>query len=393
MGGATEVWAQSPRLERLVREALAVRSGEDRVLTHVHGFHSYPARLHPDTATTLIRELSSGREAVLDPFCGSGTVLVCARLLGRRAFGSDLNPIAVELSRVKSAGASPAFTRALLAAAEQVVEHARARQKAKLGPTAPYGSEDRALFATHVLLELDGVRDGIDGVTEPAVAAALRLVLSALLTKVSQRAGDSSEREEPKRIARGFVLRFFAMKARDLAQRLTEFTALVPQGTPPARVESADARQLGFVRDETLSLVVSSPPYPGVYDYLDHHRVRLRWLRLDSSRFARGEIGSRRAAQEEGAEAIARWEHDFSRCLRELRRTLRSGGHAALLLADSVHSSRPLHVERWLPPLVQSAELAIVAHAAQRRPHFHQPTARAFSSSPRREHLFVLQAE
>src|SRR4051812_48600424 len=60
---------------------------------HVHGFHPYPARAHPTTARRLIEDLSPDDGIVLDPFCGSGTILVEAMLAGRSAIGSDLNPV------------------------------------------------------------------------------------------------------------------------------------------------------------------------------------------------------------------------------------------------------------------------------------------------------------
>lgn len=392
VGGPVEARAADAALERCLRRALDVPAEEARVQAHVHGFHSYPARLHPDTAHALIEELSAPGDVVLDPFCGSGTVLVEARLLGRRALGSDLNPLAVALAELKTGGATPELAEALRRGAAAVAEHALGRKAGKLGPTEPYGPEDRALFAPHVLLELDGLRHGIERLPDRAVRRALSLVHSALLTKVSQRAGDSSSREQVKRIAAGFTIRFFVAKAEELARRLLEFTALVPANTPRARVRVADARRLDFVRDASVRLVVSSPPYPGVYDYYEHHRVRLRWLRLDARDFARDELGARRTARVAGARDAERaWQRDFTRVLGELRRVLARNGSAALIVADSVLAGRPQYVERWLPPLVQSAGLTVVGRAAQERPYFHAPTGQAFSAEPRREHLFVLR--
>src|SRR5580658_214827 len=74
--------------------------GEDRA--HVHGFHTYPARMHPATATRLIEAFASPGSTVLDPFCGSGTVLVEAMRLGSTAIGTDLNPLAVRLATIKT---------------------------------------------------------------------------------------------------------------------------------------------------------------------------------------------------------------------------------------------------------------------------------------------------
>lgn len=77
-------------------------ASDDPDREHVHGFHTYPARMHPTTAARLVQAVSDGSATLLDPFCGSGTVLVEAMIAGRRAVGVDLNPLAVRLARVKT---------------------------------------------------------------------------------------------------------------------------------------------------------------------------------------------------------------------------------------------------------------------------------------------------
>ena len=49
----------------------------------------------------LVNRWVGPRTTVLDPFCGSGTTLVEARLLGRPSIDVDLNPLAVAVSRAK----------------------------------------------------------------------------------------------------------------------------------------------------------------------------------------------------------------------------------------------------------------------------------------------------
>ena len=99
-------WGGDPMLAHELVEAL-LDAGRDDVTAEslTHPVHPYPARLHPATAHRLIDVIMRGapRDAlVLDPFCGSGTVLVEARATGWRAAGVDLNPLAVRLARVKT---------------------------------------------------------------------------------------------------------------------------------------------------------------------------------------------------------------------------------------------------------------------------------------------------
>ena len=69
---------------------------------YTHGFHLYPAKLNPHIARRLIRQYGQGAEHLLDPFCGSGTTLVEARLAGLSAVGYDVNPTATSMSLAKS---------------------------------------------------------------------------------------------------------------------------------------------------------------------------------------------------------------------------------------------------------------------------------------------------
>ena len=260
--------------------AFDVAATETAELPDVHGFHSYPARMHPQTAARLLDALSAPGQTVLDPFCGSGTVLVEARRLGRRGLGYDVNPLSRELCWLKTLAPDDAWLAELTEQAARVASHADERRKRKAGATQRYGERDRAEFAPHVLLELDGLRDGILHGEQPDSRRALLLVLSALLTKVSQRGGDSAGRPTEKRVAPGFPSRFFVKKTAELCARLADYRRSLPPVAPAAVCTLGDARQLPGLAASSVSLVVSSPPYPGVYDYVSHHDDRLRWLGL-----------------------------------------------------------------------------------------------------------------
>ena len=67
-----------------------------------HYLFRYPAKFHPPVARKLIQQFTKPEELVLDPFCGSGTLLVEAVSLGRRIIGVDVDPVATFVSRTKT---------------------------------------------------------------------------------------------------------------------------------------------------------------------------------------------------------------------------------------------------------------------------------------------------
>lgn len=87
---------------RLVDDRWSFRTANTKEYTHC--YHAYPAMMIPQVARTLIEEYKpSGRlECIFDPYAGSGTTLVEANLIGVNAIGTDLNPLARMMSRVKT---------------------------------------------------------------------------------------------------------------------------------------------------------------------------------------------------------------------------------------------------------------------------------------------------
>ena len=66
-----------------------------------HAWHPFPAKFPPQLPNFLIKQLSKPGDVVLDPMLGSGTTLVEAVRLGRRAIGCDIDPLARMIARAK----------------------------------------------------------------------------------------------------------------------------------------------------------------------------------------------------------------------------------------------------------------------------------------------------
>lgn len=383
--------ASSEALAEALDVAPAGETDDEPERADVHGFHVYPARMHPTTASRLVRAFVPEGGHVLDPFCGSGTVPVEAVASGRQATGTDLNPLAVKLAKAKLMRVSPEDAQRIHAEAQKIRALADTRRKAKAGATRRYPREDTDLFDPHVLLELDSLRSGIAD-ADPAARGLLELVLSSLLVKVSRQRGDTSRMTETRRLAAGYTAKLFVRKTEELLARLEAFAARCPERRPRSRIVLDDATRLETIADASIDGVVTSPPYVATYDYAEHHEVRARWLGLSSPRFFRDELGSRRAYAERSPEEARRaWLAELTAMLDAMARVVRPGGNVVLLMADSAIGRVALRADELVADACE-AEGRLVPHAraSQVRPHFHGPTQGAFRDEPRREHALLL---
>lgn len=86
----------------------------------------YPGKMVSKLADQLVERYATEAVSVLDPFCGSGAVLVAASRAGCRVSGIDLNPISELFCRVKLGGFDSDHARELgrewIAAAGQTVD-------------------------------------------------------------------------------------------------------------------------------------------------------------------------------------------------------------------------------------------------------------------------------
>jgi DNA modification methylase len=387
-GGAVELVGE-PEAARALETALAATAGDTDQLTH--GFHTYPARMHPGLARALVLALSQPGARVLDPFCGSGTVLVEIMLAGRKPIGVDLSPLAVRIAAVHCELRTKTERERLLRALEQVTEASLARVRARTKVRAPLTPAERTQYDPHVALELAGLLQELRQVQPEADRRALEVVFSSLLVKFSRRRADTSEDQAVKRIRKGLVSEFFLRKGRELLARWAELERVAPRDAVPPLLLCGDARQLPeLLADEPrVELVVTSPPYGGTYDYHAHHALRYAWLGLDARAAERSEVGARRrlsgdAGPQGPRAAVSRWDQELSACLRAMHDVCKPGARLALVLGDAEVSGARVDASAQLARLAPGAGLQFVASAAQLRTDYRGGAAR-------REHVVLLR--
>jgi DNA modification methylase len=393
----------------LVEALEAAQKDRETAETLTHPFHTYPARLHPASAKVLVEFISAGAgrtQPILDPFCGSGTVLVEARASGLRTVGVDLNPLAVLIARAKTWTAPPRRRKALrekghsLAAASLAAGKA-ARRSSAGEQTAPLrrvkgfdpNARNRRLaswFAPHVRRELEDLAARLDELRgeDAELADVLTACLSAILYKVSSRTSDTDSTWIDRNVARGQAARLFAQRVDLLVAGLDDLSkvhASIPE------VFELDVRKLSeVVPDGSAAGIVTSPPYAGTYDYAEHQRLRFDFLGLRHRDLDAGELGSRRSFEDDPHEALRKWKKALAGMVDRMTTALAPGRAAAIVIGDSVAKGRALYALDDLREALTS-DVVIEAWASQERPMLGSVERRAFGDRPKAEHIVVLR--
>jgi hypothetical protein len=347
----------------------------------IHSFHPYPGRFHPELVRSLLTELHGAQKGVLlDPFMGSGTTLLEGRRLGWDLLGNDLNPISVQLVRVKLAQLSTQQRQALRRALLAVSEYAGQRNE---WVAHPHHEELRRWYRPHSLVEMLNLWDVIQEFDPGVEREVAEMMLSAASTKFSLLKSDSAHQRDTQKAAhpKGAVLRWWSAKTYQLIESLEEES----KKSPRVRLELAlgDALHLPEEWAQRADVVLTSPPYPGTYDYADHHKLRALWLCLSDQDFREHEIGSRRSQG-------GLWNRQGPAMLDSLARAMAAGAAAYLVIGDWIEQDRLVCALDWTRSHATQAGLELESFATIERQNF-ESSQETLWQGRRGEHLIRLK--
>jgi DNA modification methylase len=373
-----------------------------RAARATHLLHPYPAKLLVHIPRFFLgSHVASNATTVCDPFCGSGTVLLEALLSGRNAIGADANPLARLISTVK-----------LTVIDEAKLNRGALRLIARI-PAKTTATPKRVLnvdywFYPHVQRDILRIREAVMATRDLVLKRFFMVALSATLKDVSLADPRLSVpvRLRADQYPQGHwlyektVVRLQALRHIDVfnvfrkrldsnIRQMTDLAALKPTG----RLLEMDScsRAASKIRDESVGLLITSPPYLGAQKYVRASSLNLTWLQLcgddelaglealsigrehfrkleytDSQLTTAGAAGALikkvRKRNPLRAHIASVYLAEMQQALREIYRMLVPGGHAVIVVGASQLCGEKFDTPRYLAEMAALQGLTIMTH-------------------------------
>jgi len=261
----------------------------------------------PQFIDYLLETYARPGQRVLDPFCGSGTVLQEAAAHRLAATGLEINPAAYAMAKFFSfAGLSQNARREVIRDASEVLFVATSELDDGL-PLFRGASDGREEAAGLLEVAVEVLARAEDKQTK-------LLLLLALFRADSGKNGN----------AVATVTRAFHFLADCLLQ--------LPATAEAPVAALADARNAHLFFAQAADVILTSPPYINVFNYHQNHRALLELVGFDMLQVAQSEIGANRKHRGNRFLTVIQYCLDLEMCLNSFAQALAPDGLLILVL-------------------------------------------------------------
>jgi len=243
--------------------------------THIHSWYRYSAGFSSEWVGRLIcQEKAHDRTHVLDPFVGSGTVLIEAEKYGIYGIGIESHPFMARIAKAKLQWREnpESFKKHALAVME--------RSRTITPSIEEYPALIKKCYPSDVLGSLDALCRAWMQMNDNSQYSELTwLTLASILRECSPVGTAQWTYVLPKKSKAKPVNPYdaFWSKIQLMVKDMT-YMQKIANG-PRAVLYQEDARECKSVPDRWAELVVTSPPYANNYDYADATRLEMSFFK------------------------------------------------------------------------------------------------------------------
>ncbi|MEG0836014.1 MAG: DNA methyltransferase, partial [Christensenellaceae bacterium] len=268
--------------------------------------------------------------------------------LNRRCISTDINPIGSIIGKAKTTTLTSDVENELLryiGKLESLVANMENLQifvgnnKCELSGLVPEIPNLDKWFSQNAICELSLIKYMIATELEAIEGKTIaKASLSKIINKVSNQESETRYCAKEKDIQIGDTIRYYVS---DLSSNLAKVKSLGKLlGFREAEFITADITQpiVGNgreIQENSIDLIVTSPPYPNAFDYHLYHRFRIFWLDGDPQEMGKHEIGSHLRYQKQ-KKGFKFFEDEMKLCLENCFLALKPDRYAALVLGDAI---------------------------------------------------------
>ena len=240
----------------------------------LHEFCSFPSKLKPAIAHVLVQLFAESGSVVMDPFSGSGTVSLEAALAGHASISSDISPLAFVITSAKVDPPSPAELEVALRQLEEGIgAQLSTVSLAEMEPEIVTFYDERT--ALEILAARKHLREATEGFTTNRANIFLTACLAHVLHgnrpyALSRRSHNIIPIPPKGPTEYKSVINAVAVKAKRM------IVAVLPESFEPGKAFTSAADCIP-VDDQTVDVIITSPPFFGSTDFLRQNRLR-NWL-------------------------------------------------------------------------------------------------------------------
>ena len=288
----------------------------------LHRICSRTGSFPPALAYYFVMKYSRIGDVVLDPFSGKGTAPLEACLNGRIGVGNDLSPEAYVLTRAK---VRPVPYRRVL----EWIEYAERRMDPSGYRVSDVSDDVKAFFSNYTLKQILAVRDLIEETEDEDLANFITALMLGILhgpTKIHLSVKCSHSFSMAPEYVKKYVKKNGVTKPKRNVLKCLRIKAerVFRDGIPAVKGEAymEDARKLPL-EDESVDLVLTSPPYFNMQTYAWDNWLRLWFLGYDYEDVAKILFHT---------ESIEKFKRFMEEVLREIYRVLKWDRAAIIVL-------------------------------------------------------------
>jgi len=255
---------------------IGARSGEIQFNPNekrpVHRWWPYVQGFSAGFVTETCHRFGVGPDStVLDPFCGSGTVPVAARLIGSKGIGIDMMPIAAFVAQAK--GEWDVNPEKLLRAAQKVTVDRSPPTLSK-----PFLKETDRQFSPDILRTLLRLKQNIWAVKEGPTKSLLKLAFAGILIDSSNlKRAPCLGYTKKLGLSSDTPIHLFLEGVHRIAGDLTSLQSRRAGWGPKLEIQLGNAA-LVRLPEASVDLAITSPPYVNGMDYVMNYKIDLAWM-------------------------------------------------------------------------------------------------------------------